>query len=236
MFTFTRARILVIALAIFATLGVSLLVFNQNVIAQPSIWQGSFDGWSYAGYVDSDGYVNARVRLEANTVSGLKKYAVANRLLASQLWKAGQQTMQMEVTFKRPISIETLSRLQTRSGVIINRVQARVISADGQRVGMDWVVAKQSDLNPPSMDLTLNDISQKMNGSAQFLGVVSFIGGGNRQTYDQLISDPDVFIADVTANQIRSDVGNNIPIEKFSMVTGPAVFWLMEDAGLDNFQ
>lgn len=225
-----------IAIAIFAMLGLSLLAFSRSVSAQPQIWQHSFDGWSYAGYVDSDGYVNGRVWLEANTVGGLKKYAAANRVLADQLWKSGQRTMQVEVTFKHPISIETLSRLQVRSGVIINRVQARVISADGQRVGMDWVVANPSDLNPPSMDLTLNDISQKMNGPARFLGVVSFIGRGNRQAYDQLISDPDVFIADVTVNQIQRDMGNNIPIEKFSLVTGPAVFWLMEDAGLNNFQ
>lgn len=240
MLKFPRTRFLVIAIAILTMFGIPLFGFSQGVQsaslpALPRVWQRSFGGWHYAGYVDEDGYVNGAVWLESETVVGVKNYAAANKALAEQLWQSGQQTMQVVVIFKHPLSIAELSALRARIGITIQSVEGRLSSANGERETVFWVVDNQSDLNSSVLDNAKTDISAK-SGSAQFAGLYSFQAVISRNSYDRLVNESVVFVIDVTVNQIQRDMVNNIAIEKFSLVNRPNVFWTMEDLGLGNFQ
>jgi hypothetical protein len=198
-------------------------------------WQRSFDHWRYVGSIDEDGYVNAQVMLDSETVTGIKSYAVANRTLADQLWQTGQQAMQAEVIFRHPIAIADLTALRNRLGITIQSVEGRINSANGDRETVTWVVSSQADLSSSVLDNAKADISTK-SGSAQFAGIYSFKGVLSRTGYYQLVSEPGVFLIDVTANQIQRDMGTNIAADKLSTITGPSTFWKMEDLGLTNFQ
>jgi hypothetical protein len=207
---------------------------EQRAVA-PSVLQRSFNGWHYAGSVDADGYVNAQVMLDSETVTGIENYAVANKTLADQLWQTGQQAMQVEVIFRHPIAIAALTALRNRTGVTLWSVEGRINSANGDRATVTWVVSNQSDLSSSVLDNAKVDISTK-SGSAQFAGIYSFKGVLNRTGYVQLVGEPDVFVIDVTANQIQRDKGTNIAADKLSTITGPGIFWKMEDLGLSRFQ
>lgn len=242
MFTSKYSRIVLFLIVTCGLLVGGILIMKSPASAsRPKTWSRSYEGWKYQGLIGPGGIVDAKISLSSEGVGGLKRYAQANRSLAQQLWQSGQNSLEVQVILRRPISVEALARLQSQSGMTVKDVEASVLSGNSPPISMGWIVNDPSNLRSPFLDRTLTDVAQKTKAQPTFRGVISFAATVERSGYDKLAAAPDVFLVDATFNQIKQDAlnvasGERLYLTPNSGIVGRPGFGSLEALGLENFQ
>lgn len=194
-----------------------------------------YGAWSYtAARIPDHGRLEASVRYDNGSVTGLRAYAAANQFLAGQFARAGG-TVEVQVTFRTPMAPDAFRAWATNAGLTVQAADIRTVNAKGRRSTLavfprggdplpQTIIDRQLARHQPADPLTVQ-------------GVVDARGTVDAARLPGIAADAKVFMADVTATVVRSDLASEGEVDAAqTLVQVPPPFWAMEDLGLVNFR
>ena len=211
---------------------------TPTVPAPPDIVkQGSFATWHYTvtrQIINAAPEFHATIRYASSSIGDLKAYASENRQLATQLISTTTTPVEVEVTFNTYLQPDQYRQWIADTGFRPRIASVRAVdSADLNHrwgvgvspLGTDVLPQSALDLEwPGSPDLTVK-------------GVFSVRGNIAPGKLARLLSDPVVFLPDVSYAVVRREMEGTIAPIGFNMTVDlDSPFWQMEDLGLENFK
>ncbi len=225
---------LVLALAAIASF---VMAYTASGTPQ-HIAQAHFDGWSYTIITDPDGFVHANVDYDRAAVADLRRYAETNRALARQLAADGQEVLSVSVSFRRPLPVDKFRVWAATVPLRIKDYQFRAAGSDGRSWTLGAAPSRGELVSMPDLQLTLDHLAAKGKSVTEVRGVIVVDGQIDAVAYEQLATDPAVFLADVTRSAVAARIAKTmrgIDRRRLAVLVPPA-FAAMEKLGLENFQ
>jgi hypothetical protein len=189
----------------------------------------NFGAWSYRAVRGERLY--ARVSFDLQTVSGLRAYADANRVLANQLSQRGER-IEVQVTFRAPLTPEQFRTWVARHGMNVEVAGVRFIDGNGLRGALSISPEGDELLPQDVLDAPQNNIP-----GTQTEGVMNVRGSVEASQLPSVAADGYVFIADCTRAAIIEDLtAAGVPDATAFEIRVRSPSWEMEDLGLENFR
>lgn len=230
---------LVLSLVTIASFVMSYTVMASTAGSMPQhLIESQFDGWSYTIITDPDGSVFAYVDYDRTTVAALYRYAETNRTLARQLAADGQEVLSVSISFRRPLLIDEFRTWAARVPLRIKDYQFRAVGSDGRSWTLGAAPSHGELVYMPDLQLTLDHLAARGRSITEVRGVIIVDGQIDISAYEQLATDPFIFLADVTRSAVVTHVAKTvrgIDYRRLAVLAPPA-FAAMEKLGLESFQ
>ena len=237
-------------------------------LLSPTPWPGTLQAdetggkdygvWSYGyGVIHANDETAASVYYDTRTVEAIQAYAAANRALAADLAQTGGG-VRVDVAFRAPVAPAQFLDWARAHGFYNGWFGVRVLDRRARgpvavplyfRGGLpDWLL--QGQLQPVSVWSTIYPALPTpvqppgVEDSAPLYlvsGVYYLTGMVDVQQLPGIVTDPLVFLADVTPNVVRRDLLSKgvlvvMPDMMWVAVRPASPFWRMEDLGLEHFR
>lgn len=134
----------------------------------------------------------------------LSTYIEYNKKLTQKL--KNRENANVTITFKKPFSLQQLNDFCTKYNVKGNIIYGRALGKNGVRV----TVASKQDVK----DIDLNKLNDHLGNDATFKGFYALDGVvGDADKITDIVSEENVFLADVIANFAKDEVHTQLPVE-----------------------
>ncbi|MDQ5826733.1 MAG: hypothetical protein M3441_21340 [Chloroflexota bacterium] len=217
----------------------TVVALKTQLVKEPKghIRKSDHGTWSYDASREESGLVVATVSFDDTSVNGLRAFSAANKKLAEDLETSGNEAI-VKVTFKKPIPVEEYRAWAASSGVTeFDVIYTRVRDNAGRNSSFSTVSMSHDPYPQPALDSFIDSSNKMASGPFTVVGITYFEGKIAADRLAGLSRDPNVFLADVTENIIRSELmQDNVLLADRTHVPPLDVFGVMERLGLNNFK
>ncbi|MBF6614403.1 MAG: hypothetical protein IVW55_14900 [Chloroflexi bacterium] len=197
---------------------------TQPADAPKLVQQRDFGSWSYVLKREPDNTLSAEVHFDANSIKGVQAFAAANKVLAKQLASSSSGSnnnsdqAEVLVMFKEPMDVDAYRIWARNSGIGYFKITA-VMAIDGRldRASRPYPPIQMSIIPPPTdalpqvnLEDAIKQAESASGGNITIRGVDGFQAKVDTNQLPAIAADPQVLIADVTANVVRNDVRTTV--------------------------
>lgn len=205
-------------LAVLTLLGSAVIVqgATKPADAPTLVKQRDFGSWSYVLKQDANNALSAEVHFDSATVKGIQAFVADNKVLANQLAAVRPAGPQAEVlvVFKAPMDINAYRAWATKAGITYFKA-THVMAIDGRStdaahplppIQMSVFQASSDPLPKANLEQAIKSTESASGGDITVRGVDAFQAKVDASRLLAIANDPQVLIADVTANVVRNDL------------------------------
>ena len=203
---------------------------ESNTTFQPQrgkvVLEKNHPTWKYRVFhYDTDPNFYLDIQYDPTSISSLVAFANENKVLATQLSR-GKNTLDAYVTFRNPVDVDTFRTWAKGKGLHVGTLQLR------ETVGRVTIGIKATEQDP----LPQSELDNLTHGP--IAGVINAQIQAPASVLTNLISDPLVFVVDVTPNVARNEVVQSkiARSEQVMLFNWVSPFYSMETLGLENFR
>jgi hypothetical protein len=175
--------------------------------------------------------MHGRITYDSSSIAALKAFAAETHRLAASL-AADKRPAQVEVTFNSYLQIDQYRKWVAKTGFVPEIADVRFVDQTGQRWGGG--VSPEGNEVAPAYQL---DMASRGLSNLSLKGVYAVRGSIPADRLAAIVSDPTVFLADVTPTIVRRELEQQLggPVPSLNILV-ETPFWQMEDFGLQNFK
>ncbi len=225
-------------IALFSSIAIvaALLWFgSQNIAAESTILADQqLPGLHYVIMSGEEQSAIIQVEYDTKSADGILQYKDTVAQLSREYALAHPDTsFIVDVTFKRPMSIEDFRTLNSNYRAKPVDFALRTVASDGERGTISGAAEKAGDISTEAVDRIFNSVQENQKG-VTLKGVVSFRANITGATYDALSSDGNIFLVDALQPYLTDETVRLKPSVAPSEVDyhTPNPYWFMEEVGL----